>query len=107
MTETTADETDGQATERLIDGDLRAESVTTEAFTIGGVSGEYAIVVGRTTVEEQQTGEQVTMWKAKGIPQYADDEETERTPVAELSAYLPEAVMGVCETLKRRRGDPV
>jgi hypothetical protein len=60
---------------------------------------EYELEVGRTTATDEHTGEQYTLWRVEGRPVG-----TTVDGFREVSPTLPEAVMGVCEAL-RRNGD--
>lgn len=60
---------------------------------------EYELEVGRTTATDEHTDEQYTLWRAQGRPIG-----TTTDGFTEVSPNLAEAVMGVCESL-RRNGD--
>lgn len=59
----------------------------------------YTVRVGRREFTDTQTGAETTLWRAEG--RFSD---SEMEWVSEVSPYLPEAIMGVCESLERRRG---
>lgn len=61
---------------------------------------EYELEIGRTVATDERTGEQYTLWRAEGRPVG-----TSVDGITEVSPNLPEAVMGVCETLQRTHGD--
>ncbi|WP_158293796.1 hypothetical protein, partial [Halorubrum sp. SP3] len=55
--------------------------------------------VEQTTATDDETGEQYTLWKACGAPSVMPDAEE-----CEVSPHLPEAIMGLCDTLERKYG---
>lgn len=61
---------------------------------------EYEIDVGRVIVTDQSTGADTVMWKARGTLTNVDMD-----PVSELSVHLPEAILGVSESLERYSED--
>lgn len=64
-----------------------------------GQESIYTLRVGRREFTDTETGAETTLWRAEG--RFSD---TEMDWVSEVSPYLPEAIMGVCESLERRRG---
>lgn len=72
-----------------------SEVLTGEMFDFA----EYELEVGRTTATDEHTDEQYTLWRVEGRPVG-----TTADGFREVSPTLPEAVMGVCESL-RRNGD--
>ena len=72
------------------------DEVTGELFDFA----EYELEVGRTTATDEHTDEQYTLWRAQGRPLG-----TSTDGFTEVSPNLAEAVMGVCESLRRNGGD--